>query len=73
MAASSNRHPALENDGQMVEGGGRESSFVYHWAKRSALPLWVFAWVAYLAAPVTVHPSVVVIPLAVPFAASVAV
>ena len=54
-------------------GGGRESSFVYHWAKRSALPLWVFAWVAYLAAPVTVHPSVVVIPLAVLFAASVAV
>jgi len=54
-------------------GGGRESSFIYHWAKRSALPLWVFAWVAYLAAPVTIHPSLVVIPLAVLFAITVAV
>ncbi|WP_405240376.1 TIGR03747 family integrating conjugative element membrane protein [Lentisalinibacter orientalis] len=54
-------------------GGGRESSFIYHWAKRSALPLWVFAWVAYLATPVTIHPSLVVIPLAVLFAITVAV
>ncbi|MGB5253382.1 MAG: TIGR03747 family integrating conjugative element membrane protein, partial [Sedimenticolaceae bacterium] len=25
-------------------GGGRESSFVYHWAKRSAMPLLVLSW-----------------------------
>ena len=32
-------------------GGGRESSFVYHWAKHSALPLLVLTWVVYLALP----------------------
>jgi integrating conjugative element membrane protein (TIGR03747 family) len=30
-------------------GGGRETSFVYHWAKRSAMPLPVLSWVIYLA------------------------
>ena len=32
-------------------GGGRESSFVYHWAKQSAMPLLVLSWVIYLALP----------------------
>ena len=53
-------------------GGGRESSFVYHWAKRSALPLLVLTWVAYLALPFSLHPSVVVLPFAMLFAFSVA-
>ncbi len=30
-------------------GGGRESSFVYHYAKKAALPLVVLSWVIYLA------------------------
>lgn len=50
-------------------GEGRESSFVYHWAKRSALPLLVLIWVIYLALPFSLHPSFVVLP----FALSVAV
>ena len=54
-------------------GGGRESSFVYHWAKRSALPLLVLTWVVYLALPFSLHPSFVVIPFASLFALSVAV
>ena len=54
-------------------GGGRESSFVYHWAKRSALPLLVLTWVIYLALPFSLHPSVVVLPFAMLFAFSVAV
>jgi len=54
-------------------GGGRESSFVYHWAKRSALPLLVLSWVIYLALPVSLHPSLVVLPFATLFALSVAV
>lgn len=54
-------------------GGGRESSFVYHWAKRSALPLLVFTWVIYLALPFSLHPSFVVLPFATLFALSVAV
>jgi len=54
-------------------GGGRESSFVYHWAKRSALPLLVISWVVYLALPFSLHPSFVVLPFAALFALSVAV
>ncbi|MBI1285921.1 MAG: TIGR03747 family integrating conjugative element membrane protein, partial [Thiobacillus sp.] len=30
-------------------GGGRESSFVYHYAKKAVLPLVVITWVTYLA------------------------
>lgn len=54
-------------------GGGRESSFVYHWAKRSALPLLVLTWVIYLALPFSLHPSVVILPFATLFALSVTV
>ena len=54
-------------------GGGRESSFVYHWAKRTALPLLVLAWVVYLALPFSLHPSFVVLPFAALFSLSIAV
>ncbi len=54
-------------------GGGRESSFVYHYAKKAALPLVVLAWVTYLALPFSLHPSFVVLPFAVLFALTVAV
>ena len=54
-------------------GGGRESSFVYHWAKRSALPLLVLTWVIYLALPFSLHPTFIVLPFAMLFALSVAV
>ena len=54
-------------------GGGRESSFVYHYAKKAALPLLVITWVVYLALPFSLHPTFVVLPFAVMFALSVAV
>ena len=54
-------------------GGGRESSFVYHWAKRSAIPLLVLSWVIYLALPFSLHPTFIVLPFATLFALSVAV
>lgn len=54
-------------------GGGRESSFVYHWAKRSALPLLVTSWVLYLALPFSLHPSFVVLPFSGLFALVVGV
>ena len=54
-------------------GGGRESSFVYHWAKRAALPLLVLTWVVYLALPVSLHPSLVILPFATLFALCIAV
>lgn len=54
-------------------GGGRESSFVYHYAKKAALPLVVLCWVIYLAIPFSLHPTFVVLPFATLFALSVAV
>ncbi|MCB1763029.1 MAG: TIGR03747 family integrating conjugative element membrane protein, partial [Gammaproteobacteria bacterium] len=54
-------------------GGGRESSFVYHYAKKAALPLVVITWVVYLALPFSAHPSFIVLPFAGMFALSVAV
>ena len=48
--------------------GGRESSYVYHYAKRAALPLVVLTWVIYLSLPFSVHPSLVVLPFATLFA-----
>ena len=54
-------------------GGGRESSFVYHYAKRAALPLVVITWVVYLALPFSLHPTFIVLPFATLFALTVAV
>ena len=41
-------------------GGGRESGFIYHWAKQVALPLAVGAWIIYLVLPVSIHPTLVI-------------
>jgi len=54
-------------------GGGRESSFVYHYAKKAALPLVVLTWVTYLALPFSMHPTFIVLPFATLFALTVAV
>jgi len=54
-------------------GGGRESSFVYHYAKKAMMPLVVMTWVSYLALPFSVHPVVIVVPFAMFFALSVAI
>ena len=45
-------------------GGGRESGFIYHWAKRVALPIAVGVWLIYLMVPVSIHPSFVILPFA---------
>ena len=54
-------------------GGGRESSFVYHYAKKAAFPLVVLSWVIYLALPFSLHPTFVVLPFATLFALTVAI
>ena len=54
-------------------GGGRESSFVYHYAKKAALPLVVIAWVLYLALPFSLHPSWVILPFSIGFGLAVTV
>lgn len=45
-------------------GADRESSFVYHRAKRLLLPLIVSPWVIYLALPWSVNPVLVLLPCA---------
>ncbi|MCG5537357.1 TIGR03747 family integrating conjugative element membrane protein [Halorhodospira sp. 9622] len=45
-------------------GGGRESAFVYHHAKRMLVPTVILAWVIYLAMPVAVHPAWIIFPFA---------
>lgn len=46
-------------------GAGRESSFIYHRAKRLVVPLIIAPWIIYLSCPVTVYPVLVLIPCAV--------
>ena len=45
-------------------GGGRESSFVYHYAKKAAIPLVVLTWVVYLSLSFSLHPMFVILPFA---------
>ncbi len=54
-------------------GGGRESSFVYHYAKKAAIPLIITAWVLYLALPLSLHPSWIILPFALAFAFAVTI
>lgn len=44
--------------------GGRESSYVYHHAKRWIWPVFVGAWVFYLSLPISVHPGFSILPFA---------
>jgi integrating conjugative element membrane protein (TIGR03747 family) len=45
-------------------GADRESSFVYHRAKRTLLPLIMSPWVIYLALPWSVNPILILLPCA---------
>ncbi|MFK5947483.1 MAG: TIGR03747 family integrating conjugative element membrane protein [Methylococcales bacterium] len=47
--------------------GGHESSYVYHWAKKLALPTLVITWFVYLTIPNSIHPNFVITPFAVLF------
>lgn len=46
-------------------GAGRESSFVYHRAKRAVIPLLIVPWILYLSLPFSLNPMVVFVPCAV--------
>lgn len=54
-------------------GGGRESGFIYHHAKRLVMPTLVLLWLIYLLSPWSINPSVVVVPFAALFGLVVAV
>ncbi|KGU82672.1 TIGR03747 family integrating conjugative element membrane protein [Pseudomonas mediterranea] len=45
-------------------GAGRESSFVYHRAKRAVIPLLILPWIMYLSLPFSFNPMVVFLPCA---------
>ncbi|UFP98768.1 TIGR03747 family integrating conjugative element membrane protein [Pseudomonas fitomaticsae] len=45
-------------------GAGRESSFVYHRAKRAMTPLLLVPWIVYLSLPVSLNPLFIFIPSA---------
>src|SRR5690606_6493674 len=54
-------------------GGGRESSYLYHYAKRSVFGFLMAAWVIYLAFPISINPSWIILPFAALFAFSIKV
>ncbi|MCG8612253.1 MAG: TIGR03747 family integrating conjugative element membrane protein [Pseudomonadales bacterium] len=47
--------------------GGNESGYIYHWAKRFAMPVLIMAWVIYLAIPNSIPPNFIITPFAVLF------
>jgi integrating conjugative element membrane protein (TIGR03747 family) len=54
-------------------GAGRESSFVYHRAKRAVMPLLIVPWVTYLSLPFSLNPMAILLPCAVLLGATVAI
>jgi integrating conjugative element membrane protein (TIGR03747 family) len=54
-------------------GGGRESSYLYHYAKRSNGAFLVTAWVVYLALPLSLPPAVIILPFAALLAVSLGI
>lgn len=54
-------------------GGGRESSYLYHYAKNSVWMFMLSAWVSYLALPFSLHPVFIILPFAILFAISISV
>jgi integrating conjugative element membrane protein (TIGR03747 family) len=45
-------------------GAGRESSFVYHRAKRAVIPLLIVPWIVYLSLPFSLNPLIIFVPCA---------
>ncbi|MCU1765525.1 TIGR03747 family integrating conjugative element membrane protein [Pseudomonas protegens] len=54
-------------------GYGRESSYLYHKARGSILPLVIVPWTIYLAIPVSINPLFVLLPCAALLALSVSI
>ncbi|MFY1026553.1 integrating conjugative element membrane protein [Actinobacillus seminis] len=54
-------------------GSGRESSFLYHHARRYIKPVMIGSWVLYLSIPVSVYPNIILIPAAFLFGLSICI
>lgn len=54
-------------------GAGRESSYLYHKARATIMPLAIFPWTFYLALPISISPMLVLLPCAVLLGVSVSI
>lgn len=54
-------------------GAGRESSFVYHRAKRAVIPLLIVPWILYLSLPFSLNPMAVFLPCSVMLGVAMAI
>lgn len=54
-------------------GAGRESSYLYHKARATMMPLAIFPWTFYLALPISVSPMLVLLPCAALLGVSVSI
>jgi len=54
-------------------GAGRESSFVYHRAKRAVIPLLIVPWIIYLSLPFSLNPMAIFLPCAMVLGATMAI
>ena len=54
-------------------GAGRESSFLYHHARRLIGPIMLSAWVLYLSIPISIYPNIILVPAAFLFGLSICV
>ncbi|WP_421555551.1 TIGR03747 family integrating conjugative element membrane protein [Pseudomonas kitaguniensis] len=54
-------------------GAGRESSFVYHRAKRAVIPLLIVPWIIYLSLPFSLNPMAVFLPCSVMLGVTMAI
>ena len=54
-------------------GRGYESSFIYHNAKRTVLPIMFVAWAIYLSIPFSIHPNWILLPAAGLFGLAISV
>jgi len=54
-------------------GAGRESSYLYHKARATIIPLAIFPWTLYLALPISISPMVLLLPCAALLGVSVSI
>ncbi|MGZ7457312.1 TIGR03747 family integrating conjugative element membrane protein [Pseudomonas sp. Ma2-10] len=54
-------------------GAGRESSFVYHRAKRAVIPLLIVPWIIYLSLPFSIIPMAIFLPCSVMLGVTMAI
>ena len=54
-------------------GAGRESSFLYHHARRWIGPVMITAWMLYLAVPFSIYPNLILVPAAFLFGLTICI